>query len=144
MCANWVRYGDFSEYDGAPTVFLDQNVACKLVARKLFVGGIRVARAMKISIPDKEIMRDAHRYGALILTMDPDFEMDESALVLPPEIRLRKDSDSLVLAAMYVHGRTKEIPSYPNGHHLNAADRALAEEAYWGRLNKLRTRFAGG
>lgn len=138
----WTHYGNFSD-TYAPTVVLDQNISGKCFARSLYECGIRVARPKdRCQIPDREILAIARMLNAMIVTMDKDFDGDNSSLVIPPGIRLKKDGKPIIDAVRFVFGKIDELPPYPNGHHLKPDERMYKIETYHGRLMMLRKRFS--
>ncbi len=140
----WAHYGrSCGAYE--PTVILDQNISGKLFALGLYGCGIRVERPKdRYQIPDKEILARARMLNAMVVTMDRDFEKDDGSLVVPPGIRLKKDSGPIIDAVRFVFKKTDEIPPYPNGHHLKPDERAHKIEEYHDRLLMLRKRFSYG
>ncbi|MBI1972118.1 MAG: hypothetical protein HYS53_02350 [Candidatus Aenigmarchaeota archaeon] len=117
MRAGWVSLGNLEDLYGPPIVVLDQNVAANGLADELSKAGLRVAKPpANYAVPDREIVGEADRLGALILTRDrgPDFRVHPRALMLPKKLNVSDDNYGLVVGSVrFAVGLADSLPDSP-------------------------------
>lgn len=115
----------------SPAIVLDQCVSAERLGTELAGRGFYVARALGFSsIPDQDIMKEAARLQALILTRDKKLGKVADAIVIGPGLRLSGgDYAEIIGDVEFVFGMVAE----PAARETNG---------YRSRLISLRRKFA--
>lgn len=127
----WSYHGDF--YSSEHKVILDQNLSIYDIGEILSSQGVAVARLPPTRVPDRVIMKDAAKYGALVVTRDHHFTAHPNSLLIDGKVNRCKDVLFVVDTVLYVLDLTDRSPT-PNGCVQD-------HSAYYTRLEKLREQF---